>query len=49
MIKDLRMEEKIDARVKTLSGGQRRKLSIGIALIGGSKVNIHKLLTKNHI
>ena len=38
MIKVLHMEEKINAEAKTLSGGQKRKLSVGIALISGSKV-----------
>eukprot|EP00043_Microstomoeca_roanoka_P013498 m.132210 g.132210 ORF g.132210 m.132210 type:complete len:1829 (+) comp15771_c0_seq2:231-5717(+) len=36
--KDLDLEEKIDERVDTLSGGQRRAVSIAIALCGGSKV-----------
>ena len=30
--------EKAQARSATLSGGQKRKLSLGIALIGGSRV-----------
>ncbi|XP_077413237.1 phospholipid-transporting ATPase ABCA3 [Vanacampus margaritifer] len=34
----LHLEDKRNARSKTLSGGMRRKLSIGIALIGDSKV-----------
>ncbi|CAL8304084.1 unnamed protein product [Merluccius merluccius] len=34
----LSLEEKRSARCKTLSGGMKRKLSIGIALIGDSKV-----------
>ena len=38
MIKVLHLEDKIRAQVKTLSGGQKRKLSVGIALISGSKV-----------
>jgi len=36
------MEDKRNKPVKTLSGGQRRKLSVGIALIAGSKVENHK-------
>ena len=40
MIKVLRMEDKLNAPAKTLSGGQKRKLSVGIALIAGSKVCI---------
>ncbi|XP_069761376.1 phospholipid-transporting ATPase ABCA3 isoform X2 [Narcine bancroftii] len=38
MLMMLNFEEKQKARVKTLSGGMKRKLSIGIALIGDSKV-----------
>lgn len=34
----LNLEDKRHARSKTLSGGMKRKLSIGIALIGDSKV-----------
>lgn len=35
---DVGLTEKKNERTKTLSGGQKRKLSVGIALIGGSKV-----------
>ena len=35
----LGLTEKKKAFSKTLSGGQKRKLSVGIALIGGSKVS----------
>ena len=38
MLSDLSLEDKRDARVSTLSGGMKRKLSVGIALVGGSKV-----------
>uniref|UniRef100_A0A3P8SAU7 ATP binding cassette subfamily A member 3 n=1 Tax=Amphiprion percula TaxID=161767 RepID=A0A3P8SAU7_AMPPE len=38
IIRILNLEDKRGARSKTLSGGMRRKLSIGIALIGDSKV-----------
>ena len=38
MLHALGLEEKQDSRSKFLSGGMRRKLSIGIALIAGSKV-----------
>lgn len=34
------LERKRDARAKTLSGGMKRKLCVGIALIGGSKVKM---------
>ena len=34
------LETKIFARSSSLSGGQKRKLSVGIALIGGSKVGL---------
>uniref|UniRef100_A0A8C9ZQ24 ATP binding cassette subfamily A member 3 n=1 Tax=Sander lucioperca TaxID=283035 RepID=A0A8C9ZQ24_SANLU len=37
-IRILNLEDKRQARSKTLSGGMKRKLSIGIALIGDSKV-----------
>lgn len=40
MIGSLKLEEKRHAQSKTLSGGQRRRLSCGVALIGGSKVVI---------
>jgi len=38
MLSDLGLEDKRDARVRTLSGGMKRKLSVGIALVGRSKV-----------
>uniref|UniRef100_A0A3Q1GTA6 ATP-binding cassette, sub-family A (ABC1), member 3b n=1 Tax=Acanthochromis polyacanthus TaxID=80966 RepID=A0A3Q1GTA6_9TELE len=38
IIRILNLEDKRRARSKTLSGGMKRKLSIGIALIGDSKV-----------
>lgn len=38
MIKVLQMTEDINAKAKTLSSGEKRKLSVGIALISGSKV-----------
>ena len=37
-IKEVGLTEKINARTSQLSGGQKRKLSVAIALIGGSKV-----------
>ncbi|XP_070316352.1 ATP-binding cassette sub-family A member 17-like isoform X2 [Odocoileus virginianus] len=40
MLHVLGLEEKRDSQSKFLSGGMRRKLSIGIALIAGSKVLI---------
>jgi len=40
MLSDLGLEDKRHARVKTLSGGMKRKLSVGIALVGGSKVGL---------
>lgn len=39
-IKEVGLEAKVDARAATLSGGQKRKLSVGIALINGSRVVI---------
>jgi ATP-binding cassette subfamily A (ABC1) protein 3 len=38
MVKEIGLEAKRKALANTLSGGMKRKLSIGIALIGGSKV-----------
>ncbi|XP_041062157.1 phospholipid-transporting ATPase ABCA3 [Carcharodon carcharias] len=38
MLRMLKFEDKRKARTKTLSGGMKRKLSIGISLIGSSKV-----------
>lgn len=40
IIRILSLEDKRHSRSKTLSGGMKRKLSIGIALIGDSKVKI---------
>ena len=37
IIKDIDLDEKRDYLSKNLSGGQKRKLSVGIAFIGGSK------------
>ena len=37
-LKDIDLEEKRNAFAKNLSGGQKRKLSVGIAMIGGSKL-----------
>lgn len=38
MLHILCLEDKRDSRCRFLSGGMKRKLSIGIALIAGSKV-----------
>jgi ATP-binding cassette subfamily A (ABC1) protein 3 len=38
LIRKLGFEEKADALSMSLSGGQKRKLSLGCAIIGGSKV-----------
>ena len=38
VLHDLGLEEKRHTKVKNLSGGQKRKLSIAIALVGGSSV-----------
>ncbi|CAN0419265.1 unnamed protein product, partial [Hapterophycus canaliculatus] len=37
-LNDVGLTEKENELTSTLSGGQKRKLSVGIALIGGSKV-----------
>lgn len=39
MIKALGLEDKVNAQSHTLSGGMKRKLSVGIAFCGGSKVD----------
>lgn len=38
IIKDVDLVEKTDVVAKKLSGGQKRKLSVGIALIGDPKI-----------
>ena len=38
IIIEVSLEEKKDAVAKLLSGGQKRKLSVGIALIGDPKI-----------
>jgi ABC-type multidrug transport system ATPase subunit len=40
MLAEVGLAEKANSRSSTLSGGQKRKLSLGIALIGDSKVVI---------
>ena len=42
-ITSLALEDKRHVRSKNLSGGMKRKLSVGIALIGDSKVGIYHL------
>lgn len=44
MIKLIGLEEKRSTQSKYLSGGMKRKLSVGIALIGGSTVRIKSCL-----
>ena len=39
IIKDIGLQDKADSQSIKLSGGQMRKLSIGIALIGDPKVS----------
>ena len=40
MMEMLKLEDKVDTKADQLSGGMKRKLSVGIALAGGSKVVI---------
>ena len=49
MIKDVGLTEKVNAYSKTLSGGQKRKLSIALAIIGGPKVIVFFLHPHLHI
>ena len=39
-VKEVGLDAKLNDRSQGLSGGQKRKLSVGIALIGGSKVSL---------
>lgn len=39
MLKDLDLEKIMTAQAKNLSGGQKRKLSVGIAILGDPKVS----------
>lgn len=48
IIRILNLEDKRQARSKTLSGGMKRKLSIGIALIGDSKVKNFMSIVRSH-
>lgn len=41
VLRILNLEDKRHSLTKALSGGMKRKLSIGIALIGDSKASIH--------
>ena len=43
MIGVLHLEDKRKVASKNLSGGMKRKLSVGIALIAGSKVSLSKM------
>jgi len=38
ILKDTDLEEKADSQASQLSGGQKRKLSVGIALIGDPRL-----------
>lgn len=49
IIRILNLEDKRHARSKTLSGGMKRKLSIGIALIGDSKVWSFTIIIYSHL
>ena len=42
LLEKLQLTEKKHALAENLSGGQKRKLSLGMAIIGGSKVRAHK-------
>lgn len=38
MLKAVNLEAKADAQAMSLSGGMKRRLSVGIAFVGGSRV-----------
>ena len=38
LLKDVDLVDQVDTLAKDLSGGQKRKLSVGLALIGDPKV-----------
>ncbi len=44
VLRDLDLEKIMDAQAKNLSGGQKRKLSVGIAILGDPKVNVWWLI-----
>lgn len=46
MLQQVGLADKINTVVSSLSGGMKRKLSLGIALIGNSKV-VHVLKAHN--
>lgn len=48
MLKDLDLEKIMTAQAKNLSGGQKRKLSVGIAILGDPKVVAPKLFFLFH-
>ncbi len=39
-LRDIDLQDTAKLRVKNLSGGQKRKLSVGIAIIGDPKVKL---------
>ena len=43
MLQLLDLEDKRHKQSRTLSGGMKRKLCVGIALIGGSEVSLYPL------
>ena len=49
MIEVLHLEDKTNNQARSLSGGMKRKLCVGIALIGGSKVTTIKPLFKPRV
>jgi ATP-binding cassette subfamily A (ABC1) protein 3 len=38
MVREVGLREKVGAFTSSLSGGQKRKLSVGIALLGDSRI-----------
>jgi len=47
MVASLGLQDRKKAQAQTLSGGERRKLSVAIALCGGSRVSLRRVKVQN--
>lgn len=45
LLEKMNLADKKDSMANTLSGGMQRKLCLGMALVGGSKVSVQTLFT----